>query len=139
MNRRIDRDLDAIILKCMEKDPNRRYPDAGALGGDLHRYLASEPVEARRWGARRRPVTFVGKSGRRCNERAFVEFYHDEPYGIGGEATVENIKLLCRAHNAFESERFHGHGRPMKSATLPGKSSPTPPPIRGRPISAEGA
>jgi hypothetical protein len=37
-----------------------------------------------------------------------VEFHHDEPHGIGGEATVENIKLLCRAHNAFESERFYG-------------------------------
>ena len=70
--------------------------------------------------------TFMGKSGRRCNERAFVEFHHDEPYGVGGEATVGNIQLLCRAHNAFESERFYGHGRPMKSATLPGKSPPAP-------------
>jgi len=67
--------------------------------------------------------TFVGKSGRRCNERAFIEFHHDEPYGVGGEATAGNIQLLCRAHNAFESERFYGHGRPVKSATLPGKSS----------------
>ncbi len=88
--------------------------------------------------------TFVGKSGRRCNERAFVEFHHDEPYGIGGESTVENIKLLCRAHNAFESERFYGHGRPTRSPTPPGTSAPaTPPPHRreqpNRPISAEGA
>ncbi|HEY2946773.1 MAG TPA: hypothetical protein VGN09_30360 [Vicinamibacteria bacterium] len=66
--------------------------------------------------------TFVGKSGRRCNERAFIEFHHDEPYGVGGEATIGNIQLRCRAHNAYESERFYGRGRPMKSATLPGKS-----------------
>ena len=73
--------------------------------------------------------TFVGKTGRRCNERAFVEFHHDEPYGIGGEGTIENIQLLCRAHNAYESERFYGHGRPLKSATFPGKSSPPSAPI----------
>ena len=76
--------------------------------------------------------TFVGKGGRRCNERAFVEFHHDEPYGIGGEGTVANIKLLCRAHNAFEAERFYGHGRPVKNTALPGKSSPlpeSPPPL----------
>ena len=61
--------------------------------------------------------TFVGKGGRRCNERGFVEFHHDEPYGIGGEGTVEHIQLLCRMHNADESERFYGHGRPVKSPT----------------------
>ena len=91
--------------------------------------------------------TFVGKTGRRCNERAFVEFHHDEPYGVGGEGTIENIQLLCRAHNAFESERFYGHGRPVTSATLPGKSPPPPqriaPPSAAEresaPISAEGS
>ena len=37
---------------------------------------------------------------------------------------VANIRLLCRAHNAFESERFYGHGRPVKNPTLPGASCP---------------
>ena len=58
---------------------------------------------------------FVSKNGRRCNARAFIEFHHVEPYGAGGEGTVDNIRLLCRAHNAFESERFYGRGRPAKS------------------------
>ena len=77
------------------------------------------PVGARDEGR----CTFVGKSGRRCNERAFVEFHHDEPYGIGGENTVANIHLLCRAHNAFESERFYGRVWPPKNPTLPGASA----------------
>jgi hypothetical protein len=59
---------------------------------------------------------------RRCNERAFVEFHHVDPHGVGGEATAQNIRLRCRAHNAFESELFYGHGRPMERRTLPGKS-----------------
>jgi len=57
----------------------------------------------------------VSKSGRRCNATAFIEFDHVVPYGVGGEGTVQNIRLLCRAHNAFESERFYGRGRPAKS------------------------
>jgi tetratricopeptide (TPR) repeat protein len=40
-------DLDWITMKCLEKDRNRRYDSADALGRDLERFLADEPVEAR--------------------------------------------------------------------------------------------
>ena len=79
-------------------------------------------------GARDRGrCAFVSKSGRRCNERAFIEFDHIHPHGAGGEGTTENVRLLCRAHNAYESELFYGHGRPAKGGTRPGKSAPPPP------------
>jgi serine/threonine protein kinase/tetratricopeptide (TPR) repeat protein len=39
-------DLDWIVMKCLEKDRNRRYDSAGQLGHDLERYLANEPVLA---------------------------------------------------------------------------------------------
>ncbi|MGP1273136.1 MAG: WD40 repeat domain-containing serine/threonine protein kinase [Phycisphaerales bacterium] len=45
---RIDPDAETIILKCLERDPDRRYPHAGELADDLRRYLASRPVLARR-------------------------------------------------------------------------------------------
>ena len=70
---------------------------------------------------------FVSKNGRRCNERAFIEFHHVDPHGMGGEATVENIQLRCGAHNRYEGELFYGHGRPAERGTSPGKSSPPPP------------
>jgi eukaryotic-like serine/threonine-protein kinase len=47
-NRDIDRNLDAICLKCLEKDPARRYRSAAALSADLARWLAGSPVSARR-------------------------------------------------------------------------------------------
>jgi hypothetical protein len=65
--------------------------------------------------------------GRRCNERAFIEFDHIHPHGARGEGTTENVRLLCRAHNAYKSELFYGHGRPAEGGTRPGKSSSPPP------------
>jgi hypothetical protein len=54
---------------------------------------------------------FVAPNGRRCAERAFLEFHHVEPYAAGGRATVENIALRCRAHNGYEAQLFFGQSR----------------------------
>jgi WD40 repeat protein/serine/threonine protein kinase/Tfp pilus assembly protein PilF len=64
LNRQVPADLETIIHKAIDKDPSRRYASAGELADDLHRFLADEPVKARRispaerlWGrCRRNPV-----------------------------------------------------------------------------------
>jgi Protein kinase domain len=62
---KIPRDLETICLKCLEKDPARRYANAEALGADLRRFLEGRPVlacrtspleRAWRWGKRNRAL-----------------------------------------------------------------------------------
>jgi hypothetical protein len=52
--------------------------------------------------------TFVSANGRRCSERGALELHHVIPFGLGGPATVENLRVLCRAHNALFAERDFG-------------------------------
>jgi len=51
---------------------------------------------------------FVSESGKRCGSRSMLQYDHIVPVANGGEATKENIRLLCRAHNQHAAERAFG-------------------------------
>jgi hypothetical protein len=52
--------------------------------------------------------TFVGSDGQRCTSTRFTQFHHEEPWARGGGETVENLRILCSAHNRLLAEREFG-------------------------------
>jgi len=65
VNPAIPRDLETICLKCLEKDPRRRYGSAEALAGDLRSWIDGRPIKAR-------PGSLVEKGWRSCRRRPVI-------------------------------------------------------------------
>ena len=117
----LERALDALIDRCEKRKfggsraavsrIRRSFPSLGtgkALEGA--KPLRPSPRPARRVGARPGQCTFLSAAGRRCAARRFLEFDHVEPVARGGRATIEGMRLRCRAHNQYEAERVFGAG-----------------------------
>jgi 5-methylcytosine-specific restriction endonuclease McrA len=65
-------------------------------------------VKRQVWKRDKGQCAFVSKKGKRCSATGRLEFHHVHAYALGGPATVENIALRCRAHNAYEGVALFG-------------------------------
>jgi len=127
----LDRALTALLIELARK----KFAATDAPGASRGPTPGSRhiPAEVRRavWLRDLGRCAFVGKDGRRCAERAFVEFHHLKPYASGGDATVSNIQLRCRRHNDYEARAWFGGGAvgPAAAARRSGapKTAPQPP------------
>jgi 5-methylcytosine-specific restriction endonuclease McrA len=106
----LDRALDALIAELEKRK-------LGATSGRPRKVRSSLrkrhiPARVRRavWERDQGQCTFVGSSGHRCKTRKFLEFDHVNPAARGGAATVDGVRLRCRAHNQYEAERIFGAG-----------------------------
>lgn len=113
----LDRALDSLIEKLERRkftktDRPARMPKPGAatrrrVNGGRH-----IPARVRKAVCERDQgqCTFVSESGHRCEARKMLEFDHIQELARGGEATVANIRLRCRAHNQYTAEQTYGAG-----------------------------
>jgi hypothetical protein len=107
----LDRALDALIVK-LEK---RKFAATDRPQTGLRRSAVGKrhvPAHVKR-AVRERDqdqCTFVSETGRRCSARELLEYDHVDPVARGGQATVVNMQLRCRAHNQFGAECTFGAG-----------------------------
>ena len=69
--------------------------------------------------------TYVSPGGTRCPERCALELDHIEPYAIGGDHALSNLRTRCRAHNLLYAEQVYGAAqiRAKIGAARPGSIS----------------
>ncbi len=105
----IPRDLETICLKCLEKEPARRYPSAGELVEDLERIARHQPIRARpvgppervaRWARRRPAVAALSLALVVLASGASAVFY-----GQRKQARASDLLARSSAELARESER----------------------------------
>jgi WD40 repeat protein len=97
---RTPRDVETICLKCLQKEPRKRYASAAELADDLRRFQAGEPVRARRSSA-------VGRLGRWANRnRALAALSGTVVLLLAGLAVVSTVSAV-RLNAALAESRLH--------------------------------
>jgi HNH endonuclease len=111
----------ALLLERVEKEklgaatkpraPRAIRPGTDNSSGRLTSRHTPSHVKRSAWQHDGGQCAYVSKDGRRCTERAFLEFHHIRPYALGGPTSTENISLRCRRHNQYEAELVFGPRR----------------------------
>jgi hypothetical protein len=116
----VDRALRLLLDDvCRRKLRMVKRPSAGTKATDpASRYVPAALFRAV-WTRDDGSCAFVGRSGHRCGSRVFLELHHRDPYGLGGETTLDNLSLRCRTHNVYESELVFGPYRPRNELRPP--------------------
>jgi hypothetical protein len=96
--------LHAELLKTKAAVVARPRPARDARSDT--RYIPAN-VKREVWKRDDGQCAFVGTQGR-CTETGFLEFHHRVPFADGGTTIADNLELRCRAHNAYEAERWFG-------------------------------
>jgi hypothetical protein len=104
----VTRELERLEAKRFAKTKAPRKGLAETDTTPTSRYLpaAVRRIVYERDGGR---CTYRDKHGRRCTKRSDLEFHHhDKPFARNGDHAPENIRLMCRVHNALLAERDYG-------------------------------
>ena len=110
--------LDRALMLIIKEEQRRRHaatdrprkpaPPADPATRDIPAHVQRDVTE--RDGGQ---CAFVGRDGRRCDSRRFLEYHHLKPWAASGPPSAENIALRCRAHNKYEATVYFD---PIRSA-----------------------
>jgi hypothetical protein len=105
----VDKDLETICLKCLEKDRERRYPSAAALARDVENYLEGSPIAARPASFRYRVV----KKARRHKATAITALVASAVLLLGG--VVATILLVSKEIQKKQQEELTAEAKAGKA------------------------
>jgi 5-methylcytosine-specific restriction endonuclease McrA len=104
----------ARALKALRREVDKRRSAATARPQRPRSQASANPrhipnhVRRAVWKRDQSQCAFVSTDGRRCNARSGLELDHIVPVAHGGRSTVDNLRLLCRAHNQHAADQRLG-------------------------------
>ena len=101
----VPRDLEAICLKCLEKEPGKRYAGCRALADDLRRFLDGEPVVARPLGVGERLVKWARRLPVVASLTAAVMLALTLGAGVASYFAIERNNEAVRANDNFDEAK----------------------------------
>ena len=109
----VERAIDELLAAELKRRMGAERPRARRSLGEGSRHVPVDVVRAvwERDGFR---CTFVDERGHRCSEKRFITLEHKQPFARGGPPTVDNLALLCKAHNAHRAREVFGEAHIAK-------------------------
>jgi eukaryotic-like serine/threonine-protein kinase len=117
----VPRDLETICMKCLQKEPRKRYASAKDMADDLNRYLRGEPIKARRTPLAERAVKWVRRRPAKATALFFVTLGLLGSLGVGGWYLnhQRNLERLAQQHLAqVRDETGNDHERARQAIAV---------------------
>jgi len=109
----VERAIDELLAAELKRRMGAERPRARRALGEASRHVPVD-VSGAVWKRDGFQCTFVDEHGHRCSEKRYITLEHKQPFARGGPPTVDNLALLCKAHNAHRAREVFGEAHIAK-------------------------